>query len=56
MRLHYVQLSVENYLIVLNVCPISAKSDVQSLILAKFFCGQRMKMEAVQTVGISKMR
>lgn len=47
MKLHYVQLSVETNLIVLNACPISAKIDGKSLILAKFSHGQRMKMQAI---------
>lgn len=54
MKLHYVQLSAETNLIMLNACPISAKIDGQSLVLAKFSRDQRMKMEAVQIVGISE--
>lgn len=52
MKLHYGQFSAESNLIMLNGCPISAKIDGQSLILAKVSHGQRMKMEAVQIVGI----
>lgn len=55
MKLHYGQLSAETNLIVLNACPISAKIDGQSLVLAKFSRGQRMKTEAVQSVGVSEM-
>lgn len=49
MKLHYVKLSAENNVIMLNACPISAKIDGQSLLLAG------MKMDAVQIMGVPEI-
>lgn len=49
MKLHYVKLSAENNVIMLNACPISAKIDEQSRLLV------RMEMDAVQIMGVPEV-